>query len=174
MGGNSSSAGDSKNPQPPRPAPAPAPSKTYFKEPVPKDTGPVSNFARSALNDLRMGLTNKFDSPKQEADYRARTAASVESNRLQNARSGEYDEERAKKSTMARAAAPAPNFSSTLIADPLPPAVPDPDEIGDTEQALLDQQKKGRSSTIATSSRGLLSGEDDTRKKRSLMGSLIT
>ena len=52
--------------------------------------------------------------------------------------------------------------------------MPDPDAIGETEQALLDAQKKGRSSTIATSSRGLLSDEDDTRKKRSLMGGLIT
>ena len=143
----------------------------------------MGGMASAAADDFKIGVGLKDDPERgrpgvkrgdELTDYQRRTAASVESNRLQNARSGEYDEERAKKSTMARAAAPAPNFSSTLIADPLPPAVPDPDEIGDTEQALLDQQKKGRSSTIATSSRGLLSGDDSTRKKRSLMGSLIT
>jgi len=68
--------------------------------------------------------------------------------------------------------APAPNYGIGAVA--AAPSVPDPDAIGETEQALLDQQKKGRSSTIATSAKGLLSGEDDTSKKRSLMGSLIT
>jgi len=52
--------------------------------------------------------------------------------------------------------------------------VPDPNAIGETEQALLDAQKKGRSSTIETSAKGLLSDEDDTRKKRSLMSGLLT
>ena len=169
MGGNSSSAGDSKNPQPPRPAPAPAPSKTYFKEPVPKDTGPVSNFVRSATNDLRMGLTNKFDSPMQEADYRARTAATVESERLRNARSGENDGERPRQSTMARAAAPSYGVAPVGAA----PDLPDPDAVGETEKALLNANKKGQSAMIATGPAGLLAGEDSTRKKRSLMGKLI-
>jgi len=48
------------------------------------------------------------------------------------------------------------------------------DAIGETEQALLDAQKAGRSSTIATSAKGLLSDEDDTRKRRSLMGGLFS
>jgi hypothetical protein len=69
-------------------------------------------------------------------------------------------------------AAPAPNYGIGAVA--AAPTVPDPDAIGDTEQALLDQQKAGRSSTIATSAKGLLSGEDDTRKRRSLMGGLIS
>mgnify|MGYP003625334742 CR=1 len=69
-------------------------------------------------------------------------------------------------------AAPAPNYGIGAVA--AAPSVPDPDAIGETEQALLDAQKKGRSSTITTSSRGLLSDEDDTRKKRSLMGGLIS
>ena len=120
-------------------------------------------------DDIRMGLTNKFDSPEQEADYRARTAATVESERLRNARSGENDGERPRQSTMARAAAPSYGVGGVASA----PALPDPDAVGETEQALLDANKKGRSSTIATSPAGLLAGEDSTRKKRSLMGGLI-
>ena len=69
-------------------------------------------------------------------------------------------------------AAPAPNYGMAPVA--AAPTVPDPDAIGETEQALLDAQKKGRSSTIQTSAKGLLSGDDSTSKKRSLMGSLIT
>jgi len=69
-------------------------------------------------------------------------------------------------------AAPAPNYGIGAVA--AAPSVPDPDAIGETEQALLDQQKAGRSSTIQTSAKGLLSGEDDTRKRRSLMGGLIS
>ena len=143
----------------------------------------MGGMASAAADDFKIGVGLKDDPERgrpgvkrgdELTDYQRRTAASVESNRRQNARSGEYDEERAKKSTMARAAAPAPNFSSTLIADPLPSAVPDPDEIGDTEQNLLDANRKGRSSTIATSPAGLLADEDSTRKKRSLMGGLIS
>jgi len=69
-------------------------------------------------------------------------------------------------------AAPAVNYGIGAVA--AAPSVPDPDAIGETEQALLDAQSRGRSSTIATSAKGLLSGEDDTRKRRSLMGGLIT
>ena len=66
----------------------------------------------------------------------------------------------------------APNYGIAPVA--AAPTVPDPNAIGETEQALLDAQKKGRSSTIQTSAKGLLSGEDDTRKRRSLMGGLIS
>ena len=69
-------------------------------------------------------------------------------------------------------AAPAPNYGIAPVA--AAPTVPDPDAIGETEQALLDAQKKGRSSTIATSAAGLLSDEDSTRKKRSLMSGLLS
>ena len=74
-------------------------------------------------------------------------------------------------------AAPAPNYGIAPVAaapSAAAPSVPNPVAIGETEQALLDVQKKGRSSTIATSSRGLLAGEDSTRKRRSLMGGLIS
>ena len=117
--------------------------------------------------DIRFGLgLDKFGSTAEEADYRARTKASMD--RI-NAPSQEDD--RPSQPAPVRAA-PAVNYGIAPIG--AAPSVPDPNAIGETEQALLDQQKKGRSSTIATSSRGLLSDEDDTRKKRSLMGGLIS
>ena len=70
----------------------------------------------------------------------------------------EYLRYQARRSAMSAAAAP---------------SLPNADGVGATEQALLDANKKGRSSTIATSAAGLLAGEDSTRKKRSLMGGLI-
>ena len=117
--------------------------------------------------DIRFGLgLDKFGSTAEEADYRARTKASVA---RMNAPS--QNDDRPRQSAPPRAA-PAPDYGIGAVA--AAPSVPNPDAIGETEQALLDQQKKGRSSTIATSAKGLLSGEDDTRKKRSIMGSLIT
>ena len=75
-----------------------------------------------------------------------------------------------RRSTMARAA----TVSSSGVAPVASaPDLPDPDAVGETEQALLDANKKGRGSTIATSPAGLLAGDDSTRKKRSLMGGLI-
>ena len=117
--------------------------------------------------DIRFGLgLDKFGSTAEEADYRARTKASMD--RI-NAPSQEDD--RPRQPAPPRAA-PAPNYDIGAVA--AAPSVPDPDAIGETEQALLDAQKKGRSSTIQTSAKGLLAGEDDTRKKRSLMGGLIS
>ena len=74
------------------------------------------------------------------------------------AQSNRYYQDLARRSAMSSAAAP---------------SLPNADAVGETEQALLDANKKGRSSTIATSAAGLLAGEDSTRKKRSLMGGLI-
>ena len=117
-------------------------------------------------DDIRMGLTNKFDSPEQEADYRARTEASMA---LLNAPSEEDDKPAPRQSTMARAAAPSYGVGGVASA----PDLPNPDAVGETEQALLDANKKGRSSTIATSPAGLLAGDESTTKRRSLIGSLI-
>jgi hypothetical protein len=78
------------------------------------------------------------------------------------AQSNRYYQDQARRSAM--------NIAPVAAA----PSVPDPNAIGATEQALLDQQKTGRSSTIETSAKGLLSDEDDTRKKRSLMNGLIS
>ena len=118
--------------------------------------------------DIRFGLgLDKFGSTAEEADYRARTKASMD--RI-NAPSQEDDKPAPKRSTMARAA----TVSSSGVAPVASaPALPDPDAVGETEKALLDANRKGRSSTIATSPAGLLAGDDSTRKKRSLMGGLI-
>jgi len=132
----------------------------------------MGSMASAAANDVRMGLTNEFGGQAEEADYRRRTEATVERERRRNNPSALYKEDdRPRQSAPARTA-PAPNYNIGAVA--AAPSVPDPDAIGETEQALLDQQKAGRSSTIATSAKGLLSGDDSTSKKRSLMGSLIT
>ena len=118
--------------------------------------------------DIRFGLgLDKFGSTAEEADYRARTKASAD----RAANYGSDSDDRPRQPAPARAA-PAINYGIGAVA--AAPTIPDPNAIGETEQALLDAQKAGRSSTIATSSRGLLSDEDDTRKKRSLMGGLIS
>jgi len=126
----------------------------------------MGSMASAAANDVRMGLTNKFGGQAEEADYRRRTEASVA---RMNAPS--QNDDRPRQPAPSRAA-PAVNYGIGAVA--AAPTVPDPDAIGETEQALLDAQKKGRSSTIQTSAAGLLSDEDDTRKRRSLMGGLIS
>ena len=122
---------------------------------------------KAAAQDIRYGLgIDKFGNPSEEAEYRRRTEASVA---RMNAPSQEDDADKPRQSTMARAAAPSYGVGGVGSA----PDLPDPDQVGETEQALLDANKKGRSSTIATSAAGLLAGEESTRKKRSLMGGLI-
>ena len=132
--------------------------------------------ASAAADDIKIGLGLKDDPERGRpqyrggdglTDYQSRTKASAD----RAANYGSDSDDRPRQSAPPRAA-PAPNYNIGAVA--AAPSVPDPDAIGETEQALLDQQKKGRSSTIATSAKGLLSGDDDTRKKRSLMGSLIT
>ena len=132
----------------------------------------MGSMASAAADDVRMGLTNKFENYREENDYRRRTEATVERERRRNNPSALYKEDDRPRQPAPPRAAPAPNYNIGAVA--AAPTVPDPDAIGETEQALLDAQKKGRSSTIQTSAKGLLSGEDDTRKKRSLMGGLIS
>ena len=127
---------------------------------------------KAAAQDIRYGLgidPIPRDTPAQEdpGSYINRTKASVA---RMNAPSQEDDKPAPRQSTIARAA----TVSSSGVAPVASaPALPDPDAVGETEQALLDANRKGRSSTIATSPAGLLAGEDSTRKKRSLMGGLI-
>jgi len=126
--------------------------------------------ASAAANDVSNTINYNSLPPAQKQRHSVKTEAT----RKRNAEAEEYyrnDDPPASQSAPPRAA-PAPNYGIGAVA--AAPSVPNPDAIGETEQALLDQQKKGRSSTIATSAKGLLSGDDDTRKKRSLMGSLIT
>mgnify|MGYP003650316244 FL=1 len=138
----------------------------------------MGGMASAAANDISIGLGLKDDPERGRpqyrggdglTDYQRRTKASVDRMRAPSA--ADKEDDRPRQPAPPRAA-PAPNYGIGAVA--AAPSVPDPDAIGETEQALLDQQKKGRSSTITTSARGLLAGEDDTRKKRSLMGGLIS
>ena len=132
----------------------------------------MGGMASAAGDDIRMGLTNKFESEDQERDYRARTKKTVAAQNALGYRKGAGDAERERQ----RQSAPArvSTISSFGIAPVgAAPDLPDPDAVGETEKALLDANKKGQSAMIATSPAGLLAGDDSTRKKRSLMGGLI-
>ena len=135
----------------------------------------MGSMASAAAEDVKIGLGLKDDPERGRpqyrggdglTDYQRRTKASVA---RMNAPS--QNDDRPRQPAPARAA-PAVNYNIAPVA--AAPTVPDPDAIGETEQALLDAQKKGRSSTIQTSAKGLLSDEDSTRKRRSLMGGLIS
>ena len=120
----------------------------------------------AAKNDFLVGIGAKPATP----GHRLRTAKTIKRNMDEAEYYRNDDKPAPRRSTMARAA----TVSSSGVAPVASaPALPDPDAVGETEQALLDANKKGRSSTIATSAAGLLAGEDSTRKKRSLMGGLI-
>ena len=130
----------------------------------------MGGMASAAADDVTNAFNYKNLSKPDQRDHYDRTQATLR----RNAREAEYyrnDDSPASQAAPSRAA-PAVNYGIAPVA--AAPTVPDPDAIGETEQALLDAQKKGRSSTIATSAKGLLSGEDDTRKRRSLMGGLIS
>ena len=137
----------------------------------------MGSMASAAANDVKTGLgLQPMDSdPRMDgriSPYERRTEQRKARERAaEAARAFGDDNPRPRQPAPARAA-PAPNYGIGAVA--AAPSVPNPDAIGETEQALLDQQKKGRSSTITTSARGLLAGEDDTRKRRSLMGGLIS
>jgi len=132
----------------------------------------MGSMASAAANDISIGLGLKENVGGRHSGFSRRTEArkAREQDAIDNFQL--YKEDDKPRQSAPPRAAPAPNYNIGAVA--AAPSVPDPDAIGETEQALLDAQKKGRSSTIATSSRGLLSGDDSTSKKRSLMGSLIT
>ena len=173
MGGNSSSAGDSSSEKKAKPAPtyrstAPATSARPVtrpnSRPRPTVAQNLASMPGALAEDIKIGLGQM--EPTQGYYERRATAKAFEEDR---ARSKNDDKPAPRQSTMARAAAPSYGVSPVGSA----PDLPDPDAVGETEQALLDANRKGRSSTIATSAKGLLAGEDSTRKKRSLMGGLI-
>ena len=135
----------------------------------------VSDFFSGMANDFAIGTGMKDDpdiknlgySGTYETPYEARTRKTLERNKANEAYYG-GNKDNSMLAQSNRAAAQRAAMSAAAA-----PALPDPNAIGATEQALLDANKKGRSSTIATSAAGLLAGEDSTRKKRSLMGGLI-
>jgi len=140
----------------------------------------MGSMASAAANDISIGLgfkddpgpTPRDDMAGRKSSYQRRTAATVERERKRNNPSALYKEDDRPRQPAPPRAAPAVNYGIGAVG--AAPTIPDPDAIGETEQALLDAQKKGRSSTIQTSAKGLLSDEDSTRKRRSLMGGLIS
>tara|TARA_R110002110_G_scaffold155046_1_gene349117 strand:- start:8 stop:487 length:480 start_codon:yes stop_codon:yes gene_type:complete len=141
----------------------------------------VKSFFSGAANDFAIGTGMKDDpgrnssgaviGPFSETSYEARTRKAV----AQNAKNAAYyADNNSSLSAANKSRAAARRSAMSVGAVGAAPSVPDPNAIGKTEQALLDAQKKGRSATIETSSQGLLSDEDSTRKKRSLMGGLLT
>jgi hypothetical protein len=174
MGGDSSSAGDSSSEKKAKPAPtyrssAPATSARPVtrpnSRPRPTVAQNLASMPGALAEDIKIGLGQM--EPTQ--GYYERTAARKAFEADQAASYGGDNNPQPRRSTMARAAAPSYGVGGVGSA----PDLPDPDAVGETEQALLDAQSRGRSSTIATSAKGLLAGEDSTRKKRSLMGGLI-
>ena len=138
----------------------------------------MGSMASAAANDVSNAFNYNKLTPDEQFEHKAKTAVTIARNKDQaeyyrNDGSGPAQAAAASLAESNRnlaAQKSAMNIASVAAA----PSVPNPDAIGETEQALLDQQKTGRSSTIQTSAKGLLSGEDDTRKKRSLMGGLIS
>jgi len=148
--------------------------------------------ASGAANDFAIGIGLKEDpynpTPRDDmsgriSPYEARTRNTRRARKAFEKDQAKYrnqNDPEPRKPTMDQAEAPSDGDGGEASA----PALPDPDAVGETEQALLDANKKGRSSTldanrkgrsstIATSAKGLLSGEESTRKKRSLMGGMI-
>ena len=137
----------------------------------------VSDFFGGMANDFAIGVGLKDDPERGRpqyrggdglTDYQRRTKATIARNKANEAYYRNDDPPSQLAQSNRNIAARRAAMSSAAA-----PSLPNPDAVGATEQALLDANKKGRSSTIATSAAGLLAGEDSTRKKRSLMGGLI-
>ena len=142
----------------------------------------VGDFFSSMANDFAIGTGLKDDpdiknlgySGTYQTPYEARTEATMDREKKRNAASGESTspaQAAAAQLAQANRNLLAARGSAMSVAGA--PSLPNADAVGATEQALLDANKTGRSSTISTSAAGLLAGEDSTRKKRSLMGGLI-
>ena len=136
-----------------------------------KEKSSVGSFFSSMRNDISNTINFSKLSAGEQFQHKAKTAVTIARNKDEAAYYGGNDNPRPRQAALPMTVS-APNYGIAPVA--AAPTVPDPNAIGETEQALLDQQKAGRSSTIQTSAKGLLSGEDDTRKRRSLMGGLIS
>tara|TARA_R100000951_G_C2551654_1_gene152658 strand:+ start:185 stop:634 length:450 start_codon:yes stop_codon:yes gene_type:complete len=145
--------------------------KREEKSTLSKIADSVKDFFGGIRNDISNTINYNDLPSKTAARHRAKTNATVKANKARNAASGESNNSSPAQSNRNIAARRAATNIAPVAAAP---SVPDPNAIGETEQALLDAQKTGRSSTIATSASGLLSDEDSTRKKRSLMSGLLT
>ena len=130
----------------------------------------MGGMASAAANDISNTINYDSLPPAQKQRHRAKTAATIARNKANEEYYRNDDKPAPPRAELLVRRAAATSIAPVAAA----PTIPDPNAIGETEQALLDAQKKGRSSTIQTSAKGLLSDEDSTRKKRSLMGGLIS
>ena len=130
----------------------------------------MGSMASAAANDISNTINYDSLPPAQKQRHRAKTAATIARNKANEEYYRNDDKPAPPRAELLVRRAAATSMAPVAAA----PTIPDPNAVGETEQALLDQQKAGRSSTIQTSAKGLLSGEDDTRKRRSLMGGLIS
>ena len=100
----------------------------------------MGGMASAAADDIKIGFGLKDDPERGRpqyrggdglTDYKRRTKASAD----RAANYGSDSDDRPRQSAPPRAA-PAPNYNIGAVA--AAPSVPDPDAIGETEQALLD------------------------------------
>lgn len=167
----------------PRPKPKPDPvSRT------------VSNFTRSFMNDLTIGLSTFGQTGEAQAetlrskgysddvikDYQERTAATKARGAAEAAKAAarRSDDDSPAQAATSVVTSPATIATTTTTDVPEPPAAPKPigedssePEAGTAEAEVVEgaKKRKGRASTITTAPSGLLT-TPKTRRRRSLMG----
>ena len=106
----------------------------------------MGSMASAAANDVKIGLGLKDDPERGRpqyrggdglTDYQRRTKASVA--RMNAPSAADKEDDRPRQAALPMTVS-APNYNIAPVA--AAPTVPDPDAIGETEQALLDAQKK--------------------------------
>ena len=101
----------------------------------------MGSMASAAANDISNAINYNKLTPDEQFEHKAKTAVTIARNKDEAAYYGGNDNPRPRQPAPPRAA-PAVNYGIAPVG--AAPTVPDPDAIGETEQALLDQQKKGR------------------------------
>ena len=151
----------------------------------------VSNFTRSFMNDLTIGLSTFGQTGEAQAetlrskgysddvikDYQDRTAATKARGAAEAAKAAARrsdDDSSPAQAATSVVTSPATIATTTTTDVPEPPAAPSSDaepEPGSAEEAVVEgaKKRKGRASTITTAPSGLLT-TPKTRRRRSLMG----
>jgi hypothetical protein len=150
----------------------------------------VSNFTRSFMNDLTIGLSTFGQTGEAQAetlrskgysddvikDYQDRTAATKARGAAEAAKAAarRSDDDSPAQAATSVVTSPATIATTTTTDVPEPPAAPSSDaepEPGSAEDSVVEgaKKRKGRASTITTAPSGLLT-TPKTRRRRSLMG----
>jgi len=150
----------------------------------------VSNFTRSFMNDLTIGLSTFGQTGEAQAetlrskgysddvikDYQDRTAATKARGAAEAAKAAarRSDDDSPAQAATSVVTSPATIATTTTTDVPEPPAAPSSDaepEPGSAEESVVEgaKKRKGRASTITTAPSGLLT-TPKTRRRRSLMG----